>query len=203
VAIPSLGFCPGFLFGALPHLAHALMAAGAVDTYKKYRASLPKGRTVSADLERSIWGCTSAQVDAMMLTHVGFGKDLGSSFNEAAECSVPVASIASDLTRKMRLALLWLECLSSGREQPTERLHTKFFPFKTDRERVDNQLTDLKSGPTSWFERSAFDVSKEKTPKLFAQPKKGGRFGDSGATHRGLHFGRDYFDGRVGLRHSR
>jgi hypothetical protein len=177
VAIPSLGFCPGILCGAMPNLARALMARSNPSTYTRFLTET-KGKhgPASHAVELKIWGCYSSQVASLILTQIGFGKDYSALLHSAFVCEQGVANISNDDLRRMRVANLWLDCFLNGREQPTERLATKFFPFKTDRDRADSLIRAIDEKTISWLERSGDDISQEKTPKLFAEAAQDPKF---------------------------
>lgn len=177
VAIPSLGFSPGILWGAMPHVAHVLMAAKKPESYSEYRQKLRVAKKMSDPaLETAIWGTTSSQVTSVLLTQLGFRKDFSSLLDRASTYGQAVSTIEDETFRQMRLALLWFNCFLTGTDQPRERLPTKFFPFKTDRDRVDSYLKKLTTEEVSWLERSSADVSAEKSPELFKQAASTGEF---------------------------
>lgn len=177
VAIPSIGFAPGILWGAMPHLSHALLASKKPESYYEYRDKIEKTKkSVVPEAELAVWGTTSSQVTSVVLTQLGFKKDFASLVDRAATYGNTVASIQDDMLRKMRLGLLWFDCFAAGSEQPRERLSTKDFPFKTDRDRVDTYMKKLSPSDVSWLERSGDDMSPEKTPELFKPQPAIGEF---------------------------
>jgi hypothetical protein len=177
VAIPSLGFCPGILCGAMPSLARALMARNDPSTYTRFLTETKgKGAREVLAAEGRIWGCSASQVSSLILTQIGFGKDYSALLHSAITCEQGIANISDDSLRRMRLAHLWLDCFLTGREQPTERLDTKFFPFKTDRDRADRLIRAIDDRSMSWLERNGDELSRETTPKLFAELNQDPKF---------------------------
>ena len=172
VAIPNLGYAAGVLWGSLRHLSHALMAMQDPKSYKTFRKAvtgLSPNETAKKEIE--IWGCTSSQVASMLLTSLGFGKETAQLLERAGTYQGAITSITEEDLKNFRLAVLWFECFATGKEQPLEKLPTKFFPFETDRKKVNTSLAEIKATIPSWLERSGDDISPEKTPLLFVKAK--------------------------------
>jgi hypothetical protein len=171
VAIPTLGFASGILWGTLRHLSHALMAKEDPSSYEKWRKSLTSSQPAEmAKAEIQTWGCTSAQVASMLLTSLGFGKDTAQLLERAGSYQGPVTSIVEKDLQNFRLSVIWFDCFLNGKKQPTEALDPRFFPFETDRKKADGYMASLKSADLAWLERSGADISPERTPQLFAPP---------------------------------
>lgn len=170
LAVPQLGFAPGVLLGTLPHIGHALMSASDPSLYKRWKRSL-KGASFDerTKRERELWGCSSAQVGAMILIKLGFPTPSAQAFAFASESTGPVKSIRDPETRNVRIALLWLECLLNGQQAPKEVLPGDFFPFEGIRAGIESAIKQLTAPEQSWMERSSSDVSPDKTPQLFTK----------------------------------
>ncbi len=168
LAVPQLGLAPGVLLGTLPHIGHGLMSASDPGVYKRWRKSL-KGASLDerTKKEREVWGCTSAQVAAMILIKLGFPTQSAQALALASEYTGPIGTIRDPETRNVRIALVWLECLLTGQKAPKEVIPGDFFPFEGIRAGIDASIKQLSSPEQSWFERSGTDVSPEKTPQLF------------------------------------
>jgi|GEM_PF-2162123 len=171
LAVPHLGLAPGVLLGTLPHIGHALMSASDPSLYKQWRRSLT-GTSFDerTKREQELWGCSSAQVGAMILIRLGFPTQSAQALAFASESTAPVKSIRDLETRNVRISLLWLECLLNGQETPKDVLPGDCFPFEGIRAGIDASIKQLTSPDQSWLERSGEDISPERTPQLFTKP---------------------------------
>ncbi len=170
LAVPQLGFAPGILLGTLPHIGHALMSASDPSLYKRWRRSL-KGTSFDerTKREQELWGCSSAQVGAMVLIKLGFPTQSAQAIAFASDSTGPVKAIRDPETRNVRIALLWLECLLNGQDTPKEVLPGNLFPFEGIRAGIDSAIKQFTAPEQSWMERTASDVSPDRTPQLFTK----------------------------------
>jgi hypothetical protein len=170
LAVPQLGFAPGVLLGTLPHIGHALMSASDPPLYKRWRRSLKEASfDERTKREREFWGCSSAQVGAMILIRLGFQTQSAQAFAFASDSTGPVKSILDLETRNVRIALLWLECLLNGQQTPKEVIPGDFFPFEGIRAGIESAIKQLTTPDQSWMERCGSDISPDRTPQLFTK----------------------------------
>ncbi len=177
VAIPTLGFSGGLLWGCSRHIAHMLMSSDEPRKYNKWRAMAKETpQSKQSELEIETWGCTSSQVASMVLANMGLGVETACLLDRAGSHRGAVTTIIEGDLQKFRLAVLWFNCFLNQQQQPNEKLAGEMFPFETDRAKVDAALARFDPGNPSWLERSGTDLSPELTPAMFAAATQESKF---------------------------
>jgi hypothetical protein len=168
IAVPHLGLAPGLLWGVLPHVAHILMSMHDPELYLTWRRSLVVASAAEkASRELEVWGCTSAQVSALLMVNLGFSRETACALELAARYNGPVGYLKEGELQKFRGAVFWLEAFLNKQFEPDESLPAHLYPFPATKADVQRLLSEFTLCEPAWIERSERDISPEKTPSLF------------------------------------
>ncbi len=168
IAVPHLGLAPGILWGALPHVAHILMSMDDPILYRTWRRSAVVASTSEKSRrEFEVWGCSSAQVCALLMANLGFSRQTACAFELAARYHGPLGYLKEGELQRFRAALLWLETLVNGQVEPNESLPAHLYPFQETKAQAQTLLAEFTLHEPAWIERSVRDISPERTPSLF------------------------------------
>jgi len=171
-AVPKIGLGNGLLAGTLHHLAIATVNATRPSCVSNYYRNLgAAGKRWNLYDEVDIFGCTSLQIGAALMSKVGFNKATVEIYLGALDPELRLGNSASGELYPIKYGRLWIDGLLSGQEQPIEKMPGEFYPLLESRIWMETQNRSLNPEVPSWIERSDKDVSEELTPMLFANDK--------------------------------
>ena len=168
-AIPEIGAALGMLRGGIRSFAFAAMATQNVKLFKNYRRQLrADNREFDADFEKQEWGCTSAEVAAVLLQTVGLGVPLPSSIDRSLARPIDQLSESEPDLYRASLAALWVDCLLTSGEEPKITHRGEYYPFQEAKRKLLENAAALRArgAAQSWLLRGKDDISAATTPAL-------------------------------------
>ncbi len=171
-AIPTIGIGNGALAGILHHLALAVIAVENPQGVKNYYAQMNQsGQRWNVYKETELFGCSSLQLGAVLLTKVGFNKNVVEQYLGALDPELKLGDKLGNTLEPIKFARLWIEGIANKQEQPLQAMPGKYYPTSDARLWIEQELENLSFDSISWIERSGQDVSPELTPLLFGDEK--------------------------------
>lgn len=176
-AIPEIGAALGMLRASIRAFAFAALATQNIKLYKGYRRNLrTDDREFDAALETQEWGCTSAEISAVLLQTLGLGVPLPHSIDRSLAHPIGVLN-ENDLEEyRASLAALWVDSLVKTGDEPKIRHRGEFYPFQDAKGKLMQAASKLRtrSPDESWLMRGKADISAELTPALMDEMEGSG-----------------------------
>lgn len=167
IAIPTIGFAHGLVSGGIQQLALGTFLHHDKKGYVEYRRHLKsKGFTYDESFELARWGCTSAQVGAVLLQALGFGVGLANAFGgQKASEDAPDEKEAYIF----KIAGLWCETLIKTGAPPNIVHKGEFYPAQESLKKLLDKVTVVRNQGSrhSWLSKGKKDVSRTATPQLY------------------------------------
>ena len=168
-AIPGIGAALGMLRGGIRFFAFAALATQNVKLYKNYRRHLrTDDLEFDAAFEIQEWGCTSAEISAVLLQVVGLGVPMPSSIDRSLSRPIGQLEESSPDLYSASLAALWIDCLLKTGEEPKITHRGEFYPFQDAKLKLFETANALRARGSagSWLTRGKDDMSTITAPAL-------------------------------------
>ncbi|RMG44837.1 MAG: hypothetical protein D6719_01135 [Candidatus Dadabacteria bacterium] len=175
--IPAIGTGTALLACSMRHYALAAMSKENLKQYKVYRRKLKEtGEHYNFQLEHELWGCSSMHVGVIILTNFGFGAEVAQAYSSGVDPNSSFHHIKDPLSRRMKIANLWIEGINKGLDQPISNIPGEFYPDKAIRDALYARIEKIHEGEKNWLDYTKDDISPEKTPQLFAKVQQEGEY---------------------------
>lgn len=173
VAIPSIGLGNGTLAGSLHHLSISLFGINENNQVEEYLTYIHE-KSIYWDLhqELEMFGCTSLQIGALLLTKMGFNSTAVDLYWRSLDPEMRFHMAANPNQCSILFGRHWIEGILNNRDQPLETVPGEFYPLEALKTWLKSESNLVLQGSKSWFERDGTDISEEKTPQLFFASQK-------------------------------
>ena len=161
-AMQPIGLAVGALCGGLPGVALAMFMKHDAKGFKEYRRHLKAtGVFYDHEVERSRWGCTSAQIASAWVQLIGLGINESEAFVRGLECVTPNGEGLNDDQYRWFITRRWLEAIMTTGDIPNITHKGKYYPMKEALERLrENTRGLLENGAKSpWLEKGKEDLT--------------------------------------------
>lgn len=165
--VSGLGLANGLLIPGIRYLSLGLCLAPDLKKFQNYRRQLVKDRRgFDLALEQKLWGCTHAQITALLLLSMGFPSWHAMQL-EAALAAPPKEKIPQGIN-KLRILAYWSYALQTGANPPTIAGEDEFITSEVELDQVAMESKEVlaKGSPQSWLLKTAQDLTPEQAAQI-------------------------------------
>ena len=170
IALPRLGFTMGMYVGAFRDMTLCLFQKQDAKAFKEYRRQL-RNANLAYDLhtEQSVWGCTRADLGAVLLQMLGFGVPVANAYAKGMCGSDPLGHDLAPEEYRYKIGLIWINALLATGAIPDMAHKGEYYPTEAAAALLLQEVGIVRQQGTKYgfLDKTKEDVSPSKTPQLF------------------------------------